>query len=194
MPKGRHMMRTVLSALALLAVESAALRLPQANRREMFKFAAGVPAIALPAVASAAADSTKKRTNLSPLEMAAAVKADITERQFLVTGQLSRDLYDESCMFKDEIDTYTLDKWIKGTSALFVGSLSHVDIVGEVEATDAEVRFRFDEVLAFNFPLIKPKVPLTGTLVLTRGKDGLITDYNEIWDTDVATTLSKAYL
>ena len=44
-------------------------------------------------------------------------------------------------MFKDEIDTYTLDKWIKGTPALFVGSLSHVDIVGEVEATDAEVRF-----------------------------------------------------
>lgn len=83
---------------------------------------------------------------------------------------------------------------MKGTSALFVASLSHVDIVGEVEATDKEVRFRFDEVLAFNLPLIKPKVPLTGTLILTRGKDGLITDYKEIWDTDVGATLKRAYL
>ena len=78
------MMRTVLSALALLAVESAALRLPHANRREMFKFAAGVPAIALPAVASAHRLGGEADQSW-PLEMAAAVKPDITERQFLVT-------------------------------------------------------------------------------------------------------------
>ena len=88
----------------------------------------------------------------------------------------------------------TLDKWMKGTSALFVAALSHVDIVGEVEATDTEVKFRFDEVLAFNLPFVKPKVPLTGTLILKRGKDGLITDYKEIWDTDVGATLKRAYL
>ena len=57
------------------------------------------------------------------------------------------------------------------------------------------MRFRFSETLAFNLPLIKPKVPLTGTLVLTRDADsGLITKYLEIWDTGVAETLSKAKL
>ena len=29
----------------------------------------------------------------------------------------------------------------------------------------------------FNIPLLKPKVPLTGKLVLTRGADGLFTSY-----------------
>ena len=101
---------------------------------------------------------------------------------------------DESATFTDEIDTYTLDKWIKGTSALFVEKDSHVDLVGDVVADDKEVRFRFSETLAFNLPLVKPKVPLTGELILTRGKDGLITKYLEVWDTGVWATLSKAYL
>ena len=62
------------------------------------------------------------------------------------------------------------------TGALFVGSLSHVDLVGAVEADAKQVKFRFTETLAFNLPLIKPKVPLTGTLILTRGEDGLRVD------------------
>ena len=40
-----------------------------------------------------------KRKNLSPAEMAAAVKKDIVDNQFLVTGQLTRDIYDESATF-----------------------------------------------------------------------------------------------
>ena len=72
--------------------------------------------------------------------------------------------------------------------------LSHVDLVGEVKADASEVSFRFSEVLAFNLPFLKPKVPLTGRLVLTRGSDGLITSYREFWDQGVFATLSKAYL
>ena len=74
-----------------------------------------------------------------------------------------------------------------------MASQSHVDIVGDVEADANQVKFRFSEILAFNVPL-KPKVPLTGTLILTRGSDGLFTSYNEIWDTDLWATLSKTYL
>ena len=136
-----------------------------------------------------------KRKNLSPAEMAAAVKKDIVDNQFLVTGQLTRDIYDESATFTDAIDTYTLDKWMKGTAALFVGPLSHVDLVGNIEANDKEVKFRFDEILAFNLPFVKPKVPLTGTLILTRSPEtGLITKYLEIWDTGVTETLLNAKL
>lgn len=55
----------------------------------------------------------------------------------------------------------TLDKWIKGTSALFIGPpKSFTEVVGAVQATDTEVRFRFKEVLCFNIPLLQPKVPL----------------------------------
>ena len=135
-----------------------------------------------------------KKRNISPEELAAIVKADLEERQFLVTGQLTREIYAEEALFTDEIDTYTLEKWMKGTAKLFVAELSHVDLVGPIVADANEVSFRFSETLAFNLPFLKPKVPLTGRLVLKRGPDGLITSYREFWDQGTFEVLSKAYL
>ena len=219
----------MLGPLLVAASITGALVPPLARREALVHLVAGSSAAsllsALPAAATDAAISPKRK-NLPPAELAKLVRADIEQKQFLVSGQLTREIYDESATFTDAIDTCalassylersmarnavllrltrlpavarvadTLDKWIKGTGALFVAEQSHVDIVGEVESNDREVRFRFTETLAFNLPLIKPKVPLTGTLVLTRDADsGLITKYLEIWDTGVWETLSKAKL
>jgi len=134
-----------------------------------------------------------KLTGLSPKAIAAMVEKDMSENQFLVTGKLTRSIYAESASFKDEIDTYTLDKWIKGTGALFAGPpSSFTEIVGEVQSSESEVRFRFNEVLCFNVPF-NPKIPLTGEVILTLGGDGLITKYLEVWDTNLADTLKKTY-
>ena len=192
-------MRTLL-LLPTLAATGALVPPSPARRaalgRAAIASAAAVATTAISAPSPVRADETyPKRKNLSPAEMAAAVKKDIVDNQFLVTGQLTRDIYDESATFTDAIDTYTLDKWIKGTAALFVGPLSHVDLVGNIEANDKEIKFRFDEILAFNLPFVKPKVPLTGTLILTRSPEtGLITKYLEIWDTGVTETLLNAKL
>lgn len=86
---------------------------------------------------SVAAEPFPKRKNLAPTEMAKVVREDIEKNQFLVTGKLTRDVYDETgtewlelptlhvtadkltvlgprltrpATFTDEIDTYTLDK------------------------------------------------------------------------------------
>mmetsp|Transcript_11910 Transcript_11910/g.23642 ORF Transcript_11910/g.23642 Transcript_11910/m.23642 type:complete len:200 (-) Transcript_11910:79-678(-) len=135
---------------------------------------------------------TKKLVGISDESIAAAVERDLVENQFLVTGKLTRAIYDEGALFTDEIDTYTLEKWQIGTSRLFVGSESHVQLVGPVKATPQEVSFRFDEVLAFNVPL-HPKVKLTGRLVLTRSLDtGLIINYREYWDQSVSEVLKSA--
>jgi len=153
----------------------------------------GATAVFTPVLAADATDDGRKLLNLPDDKLAEIVTKDITERQFLVTGDITRSIYSEDCTFKDEIDTYTIDKWVKGTKALFVGDKSRVALEGPVVAKDGEVRFRFDEVLCFNIPL-QPKVPLKGTLVLRRGNDGLINSYQEIWDTSVLATISKAYL
>eukprot|EP00746_Dinoflagellata_sp_MGD_P084913 gnl/MRDRNA2_/MRDRNA2_33661_c0_seq1.p1 gnl/MRDRNA2_/MRDRNA2_33661_c0~~gnl/MRDRNA2_/MRDRNA2_33661_c0_seq1.p1 ORF type:complete len:280 (+),score=45.64 gnl/MRDRNA2_/MRDRNA2_33661_c0_seq1:85-924(+) len=144
--------------------------------------------------AALSASPLEKQRNLAADKLAALVTADIAERQFLVTGDITRSIYDESCTFQDEIDTYTLEKWVKGTSSLFAGACSHVDIVGPVTADESTVRFRFSETLTFNIPVLLPKVPLTGELVLTRGTDGLITSYKEIWDEPVSKVLSNVKL
>ena len=93
-----------------------------------------------------------KQKNLSPSAIAAIVKEDVEKRQFLASADLTRSIYDESALFTDEIDTYTLPKWIKGTKKLFNTDASTVRLVGDVLATDSEIRFRFDEDLQFAIP------------------------------------------
>lgn len=196
-PAGARMVRSWCTA----GQEAHHLESTKTSRRELVLGAASVAAAvgstahaqaSQPAALSAS--PLEKQRNLPANELAALVTADINDRQYLVTGDLTRSIYDESCTFQDEIDTYTLEKWVKGTSALFNGACSHVDIVGPVSADASEVRFKFSETLVFNIPALFPKVPLTGEVVLKRGADGLITSYKEIWGQGVSEVLSKAKL
>lgn len=56
-------------------------------------------------LAVAAEVPSAKREGLSPSEISAIVAQDMATNQFLVTGKLTRAIYDESATFKDEIDT-----------------------------------------------------------------------------------------
>ena len=123
-----------------------------------------------------------KAGKLPPKELAKRVERDLVENQFLATANFDRTLYDESCKFQDEIDTYDLDKFIKGTSKLFVKDRSHVDLTSPVTASDASVEFSFKEDLCFNIPF-KPTVFVSGKVVLTREPStGLFVKYREYWD------------
>jgi hypothetical protein len=121
------------------------------------------------------------------------IKSDIVDRQFLATGQLTRNIYSDTALFTDEIDTYGIDQWIQGTQRLFVGAGSSVRLVGPVDVSDSDITFRFDEDLMFNIPLLRPVVKLTGTVRLERDKEtGYITSYREFWDQDTLTVLKSA--
>ncbi|CAE8583665.1 unnamed protein product [Polarella glacialis] len=129
--------------------------------------------------------SPAKRRNLPASEVAQIVREDLVTRQFLATADFSSEIYDDACVFTDEIDTYTYAKFIKGTKALFVAAESNVRLLGDVEVLEGgkKIQFRFDEDLAFNFPLVHPKVSLSGTCTLTRSEEtGLIISYREKWD------------
>ena len=148
-------------------------------------------AAVVPAPANADSALAPKRKNISDAELKKIITADIVERSFLVSANLSREVYDESSTFTDEIDTYTIDKWIKGTQKLFVAEKSRVDLVGDVQVSPTKVEFRFDEDLMFRIPL-RPVVTLTGKLVLDRDPEtGLITKYQEFWVQDVKTVLKS---
>ena len=140
-----------------------------------------------------AANTQEDRTfSLSDEQLKEIVKQDVVQRQFLVTGNLTPDIYKSTATFTDEIDTYKMDQWIKGTQKLFVGDKSDVRLVGDVEVTADKVEFRFDEDLMFNLKIAFPTVSLSGKVVLTRDESGFITSYREFWDQDVATVLKTA--
>ena len=196
--------------LVVAALSLSGPRLPVA-RRQLMLAVASVTSLPhpRPAVAAAAVVGDKLK-NLEPAKIAEIVRSDLVDRQFLATAAFTREIYDEAALFTDEIDTYTLPKFIKGTSALFVADKSCVKVtldlllhlstprfrpwltrptvlpsaqlVGDVEATAASVSFRFDEDLCFNIPF-QPVVTVTGRCVLTRDpQTGLIIAYREYWD------------
>lgn len=186
------------AARVAFALSSASSSTPQVSRRGAFETGAAVAAAAfltLPQDASASTptDTSNKLLNLSNDELAKIITRDVTEKQFLASADLTREIYDESAMFTDEIDTYTLEKWIKGTKQLFVASKSEVTLVPDsLKVTDEEASFLFSEYLCFNIPF-KPVVYLSGKLILKRDKEtGLITSYQEIWDQDINTVLKSA--
>ena len=149
----------------------------------------GPPAIA---VSDNENGGINKRRNLSDGELKKIITSDVVERSFLASADLTRDIYDEGATFTDEIDTYSLSQWIKGTKNLFVAEGSRVTLVGDVDVTPEKVEFRFDEDLMFRIPF-RPIVNLSGTVVLTRDPvSGLITSYKENWDQDVASVLKTA--
>jgi hypothetical protein len=133
--------------------------------------------------------------NVSDEELLQIVQSDLLERQFLVTGNITQSIYLPTATFTDEIDTYTMDQWMKGTQQLFVGDQSHVRLIDDtLTITPQQIEFRFDEDLMFNLlPIFRPVVSLSGKVILTRDiPTGLITSYREFWDQDILTVLKSA--
>ena len=131
--------------------------------------------------------SSDKQIGIGNDELAQIIARDVRDNQFMVRADLTRSVYDEAATFTDEIDTYALDSWIKGTKRLFVADKSLVELVPDsLTVTDQEARFLFTEYLTFNIPFLLPKVYLSGEVILKRDPaTGLITSYRETWDQDV---------
>ena len=162
-------------------------------RRQVF--GAALAGLAGGGAARAAVALEPKSGKLGAAELAKIVTADVVDRQFLATADFTRSLYDESATFTDEIDTYTLDKFIKGTKKLFVADRSAVTLTSPVTVDDSKAEFKFSEYLCFNLPFVKPTVYVSGRVVLTRDPTtGLFVAYREYWDQSPADVIKKAKL
>ena len=103
-----HVLMLRTAQLALLCATTVALSshlVPRTRRDALFQLlcsgsaGAAVGTARLDVAAAAAAEA--KQLNLAPADLANIVAADISERQFLVSGRLTRSIYDESCTFTD---------------------------------------------------------------------------------------------
>jgi hypothetical protein len=178
-------------ANGMVSMESSASSLlpystKSSSRRQWISASIVGPAVGLLFAATATPAAVAAASNQPPVpfpytnaQLKDIIIADVVDRQFLATGDLTRLLYADSATFTDEIDTYALDQWIVGTRKLFVGDGSSVRLVGNtVDVADAAVTFRFDEDLMFNIPFLRPT--------------GYITSYREYWDQDTFTVLKSA--
>lgn len=137
-------------------------------------------------------NADSKLRNLSPDAISRIVSEDIEKRQALATADFTRDIYDESCTFQDEIDTYEINEYVKGTKALFNAAKSHVALSAPVIADDKAIEIPFKETLAFNLPF-NPKMDVSGRVLLTRGSDGLVVRSREFWDKSVTDVIRSTH-
>lgn len=180
---------------------ASALVQPPCSTRDAFLFQASsmilstastfLPSSALAVDTTSSGPSVLKGT-IADDDLKAIIRSDIIDRQFLATGQITKAAYLPSATFTDEIDTYGLEQWVKGTQKLFVGDKSTVRLVGDIEVAKDKIEFRFDEDLVFRIPF-RPTVSLSGKVVLERDPStGLISSYREFWDQDVWTVIRTA--
>jgi hypothetical protein len=162
------------------------------SRKDFLKSAFAAVAIASPVFSLSQEARAEEKLTISDAQLKDIVKSDLVDRQFLVTGDLTRSIYTKTATFTDEIDTYEMDKWIKGIQKLFVSESSEVRLVGDVEVSPEKVEFRFDVDLMFRIPF-HPMVAHSGKVVLKRDlESGLISSYREFWDQDVLSVLKAA--
>lgn len=142
-----------------------------------------------------------KLRNLSEEQLLSIVKDDLTLRQALNTADFTRSIYSENCRFQDEIDIYPINDYVKGTKALFDEKASHTDLIEPItiermndEQNHYKIKLKFKETLAFNLPLIHPKVDLSGRLELTLDADKLIEYSREYWDQSTPEILKTIHL
>ena len=144
-----------------------------------------------------------KLWNLSNDELADIIVRDGREKQFLFTADLTREIYDESCMFCDGSDldgSYPIDAWVRGCRFLFDSNESSSRIIEDtLRVSSHRVVFTFEEELQFNMipPFLRrslQRISLTGSIIMDRDpQTGLIVQYQEVWDQSLGQLMKQMW-
>eukprot|EP00899_Mesostigma_viride_P011470 jgi/Mesvir1/20323/Mv19913-RA.1 len=126
-----------------------------------------------------------KKLKNQPLETIAKIlKQDIIERDYLVTGRLTREIYDENCTFADPTANFGpgLQRFLDGVDRLFYKPGCSLELVGDVKILDSKtIEARWKEVASFNVWL-HPKTYYGGKSTLTLNDENLVVFHQETWD------------
>mmetsp|Transcript_46721 Transcript_46721/g.75151 ORF Transcript_46721/g.75151 Transcript_46721/m.75151 type:complete len:309 (+) Transcript_46721:78-1004(+) len=141
----------------------------------------------------AASGNTGKSIGLPIQDIRDIVQQDFIYRKCLVSGDISQEIYADDCIFTDpQMSVKGLQKFVRGTKALFVAERSELELLGDVYVVgDDKIVAKWREVACFNIPL-RPKTYFTGNITLTLGKDNLIVNYLEQWDLTIPEILATA--
>ncbi|KAG2488803.1 hypothetical protein HYH03_012603 [Edaphochlamys debaryana] len=138
---------------------------------------AAIAASGTPAHADDAAPGDSPASRALP-----AIRSDFVDKQYYVTGNVSRGLFADDCTFIDPTTTVTgVDRYLAALQALFDPATSRADLIS-LEATGPRtllLRWRLEGKLKIGGLAIKP---YTGSTVYTLGEDGRVVRHEETWD------------
>lgn len=157
--------------------------------------AAASAAVALQLLVSApdafAAAVPANKDAVTPLELAKVVEADMVQRSYLITGDLTKAVFADDASFADGNNDFGpgLDSWVAGTKRLFVSDRCKLKLTGEVvyDETARTLTVPWRQVDVFRLPGAPHTPVFTGFTTLTLGPSDdeghvLVVDHTETWD------------
>lgn len=187
------------AALAVLLLTALNPRPPRiTTRREAVLSAAAASSLSTSAVAapfewsaiwsSAAPDVVEeKRVGLSPSEVAKELSSALSERRYILTGDMPAAIFSDTCRFQDPNNAVTgLNKYRQALSFLFRPELSSVRdvttrvVTGDSGATVVEADYVASGTLKAPW---RPRIaPWSGHLVYTLDENGLVSSQVDTWN------------
>ena len=136
-----------------------------------------------------------KRVGLSADEVAAILKEDLVTGQYFVTGNLTREVFDDNCRFKDPTnDVKGLSRYLTALGLLFDPKDSFVRLtsISVTSPTTVETDGTLEGYLRFPWhPRVDPyEFHTTYTLDPTTG---LIVDQSQTWSISGAKALAETF-
>lgn len=157
------------------------------------QFAAGVTAAAIslslittPLPSLAALPPGK--LSATPQEVLEIVKQDFVDRKYLITGDLTKEVYADDAHFADSNNDFGngLDSWVRGVKLLFVSDRCKLALTDDVVLDESARTITFKhwrQVDVFRIPGAPHTPVFNGRTVLTLDPvENIIVDHTEVWD------------
>jgi len=139
--------------------------------------------------------SQNKKTNLSIEEIKSIIENDISKGQYYVTGDMTKEIYENNCRFRDPTTDLTgLEKYISAVKFLFNPNTSKQELlsIAVVDPHTIEAKWRLEGYL--KFPWNPHILPYEGSTRYVLDDRGLIMSHEETWDISVWTALQEFLL
>ncbi|KXZ49046.1 hypothetical protein GPECTOR_23g132 [Gonium pectorale] len=123
-----------------------------------------------------------------------AIRRDFVEKQYYVTGVLSRELFAPECVFIDPTVQVTgVEPYVKALQTLFDPSTSRADLISlqMTGPNTVALRWRLEGSLKLGGLKIKP---YTGTTLYTLSDDGRVVRHEETWDISTVDAFVSTFL
>ena len=128
-------------------------------------------------------DSSPKRTGLTVSQVSEILTRDLSEKQYILTGNLSPEIFRDDCTFVDPNNAVKgLSKYRQALSFLFDPEQSEVHAVrGTISASGKlEVNYIASGVLKLPW---RPKIaPWSGHITYQLDADGLVSSQIDVWN------------
>ena len=130
------------------------------------------------------ADPEPKRTGLAASELAKILEADLAQRKYILTGDITTTIFSESCRFVDPNNAVEgLNKYRQALSLLFEPDASTVtDVVVSVGADGRSVQADYTARGVLKLPWHPVIEPWRGHIVYVLNADNLIASQVDVWN------------